>query len=134
MKKFLILAIISATAFSVSVQADIHNPPSNDHGPTRKLGRALSNLVFAATEIPHSIATINEQEGNSASAGYGVTQGVGRTLRRVRYGLQELVTFPGPTNKGKYSHFWKTDTIWGNGGMKEFPPELGWESKYDYCR
>ena len=48
------------------------------HGPTRKLGRGISNLLFGWSELPHEISRVNEKEGNSAAAGYGVVRGVGR--------------------------------------------------------
>jgi putative exosortase-associated protein (TIGR04073 family) len=64
--------------FATACCADIQDPPSNDYGPTRKLGRGLSNMVFGWSEIPVTIAKINKDEGNSAAAGYGVVRGVHR--------------------------------------------------------
>ena len=43
------------------VRADIHDPPSNAHGPTRKLGRGISNLVFGIAELPHEISRVNKR-------------------------------------------------------------------------
>jgi hypothetical protein len=37
------LAFLAALAIADTALADIHDPPSNDYGPTRKLGRGLSN-------------------------------------------------------------------------------------------
>ena len=64
-------------------RADIHDPPSNDYGPTRKLGRGISNLVFGIAELPVTIGKVNQREGNSAAAGYGVVRGVGRSVMRM---------------------------------------------------
>lgn len=52
--------LIAAFAFGVATTglADIQDPPSNDYGPTRKLGRGLSNLVFGISELPATIAKI----------------------------------------------------------------------------
>ena len=86
--------------FAISGFADIQDPPSNDYGPTRKLGRGLSNLVFGIAELPTNIAKINEREGNSAAAGYGVVRGVGRSFMRFQAGLCEIFTFPFPINRG----------------------------------
>ena len=44
MKALLTTALV--LGFATHGFADIQDPPSNDYGPTRKLGRGLSNLVF----------------------------------------------------------------------------------------
>src|SRR5215213_8108927 len=116
------------------VLADIHDPPSNDYGPTRKLGRGISNLVFGIAELPHEIARVNTREGNSAAAGYGVVRGIGRTVLRMGVGIGEILTFPIPVARGTYYPMLPDDTHWIHAGFKEFPPELGNESKYPYVR
>src|SRR5664279_4818589 len=88
--------------FATSAFADIQDPPSNDYGPTRKLGRGLSNLVFGIAELPVTIAKINEHEGNSAAAGYGVVRGLGRSGMSMGSGLFEFLTFPFPTTRRTY--------------------------------
>ena len=67
-----LLAAALVLGFALPSFADIQDPPSNDYGPTRKLGRGLSNLVFGIAELPATIAKVNAREGNSAAAGYGV--------------------------------------------------------------
>ena len=42
--------------------ADIQDPPSNDYGPTRKLGRGISNLIFAPAEMFVTVGKINKEE------------------------------------------------------------------------
>ena len=115
-------------------RADIHDPPSNAYGPTRKLGRGISNLLFGFSELPHQIASVNTNEGNSAAAGYGVVRGVGRSLMRTGAGIFEIVTFPFPVVRGTYYPLLESDTHWIHSGYSEFPPELGNESKYPYVR
>jgi putative exosortase-associated protein (TIGR04073 family) len=115
-------------------RADIHDPPSNSYGPTRKLGRGISNLLFGVAELPHEIATVNTIEGNSAAGGFGVVRGVGRSVMRIGAGIFEILTFPAPVHRGRYYPVLPDATHWINGGYKEFPPELGNESKYDYVR
>src|SRR3954451_7798593 len=83
-------------------RADINDPPSNDYGPTRKLGRGVSNLVFGVAELPTTIAKVNDDEGNSAAAGYGVVRGVGRSFLRTGAGIFEILTFPFPVVRGRY--------------------------------
>jgi len=121
-------------SFTISGLADIQDPPSNDYGPTRKLGRGLSNLVFGIAELPTTIAKINEREGNSAAAGYGVVRGVGRSYMRFQAGLVEIFTFPFPVNQGTYYPLLRRDVPYIHAGYQEFPPELGNESKYPYVR
>jgi putative exosortase-associated protein (TIGR04073 family) len=115
-------------------RADIHDPPSNDYGPTRKLGRGVSNLLYGWAELPTTVAKINQDEGNSAAGGYGVVRGVGRSVMRTASGLFEIFTFPFPIVRGTYYPVLEFDTHWIHSGYKEFPPELGNESKYPYAR
>ena len=115
-------------------RADIHDPPSNRQGPTRKLGRAVSNILYGWSELPTTVAKVNDVEGNSAAAGYGVVRGVGRSVMRMQAGIFELLTFPIPVVRGSYFPVLESDTHWISSGYKEFPPELGNESKYPYVR
>ena len=126
--KLLVPALVLMTFAAATAVADIHMPPAAEQGPTRKLGRSLSNLLFGAAEIPHQIATINRSDGNAAGASYGALRGVSRTFARLGYGVYELFTFPFPVHKGKYSAPYRSEDIWLTGGYSEFPPELGWES------
>lgn len=132
MKTLLSAALV--LGFTSSALADIQDPPSNDYGPTRKLGRGLSNLVFGIAELPATIAKINEREGNSAAAGYGVVRGVGRSYMRFQAGLVEIFTFPFPVNRGTDHPLLPPDILYIHAGYQEFPPELGNESKYPYVR
>ena len=129
-----LIAFALCLAFAAVCRADIHDPPSNDHGPTRKLGRGVSNLLFGWSELPVTIAKVNEKEGNSAAAGDGVVRGVGRSVLRIGSGLFEILTFPAPIMRGTYFPMLEDDTHWIHAGFQEFPPELGHESKYPYSR
>ena len=132
MKNLLAVALLFALA--AACRADIHDPPSNDYGPTRKLGRGVSNLLFGIAELPTTIAKVNQDEGNSAAAGYGVVRGVGRSVLRMQAGIFEILTFPIPAVRGTYLPVLESDVHWIHAGYKEFPPELGNESKYPYTR
>lgn len=132
MKKLLAGALL--LAFASLARADIHDPPSNAQGPTRKLGRGISNLLFGWSELPHTIQRVNETEGNSAAAGYGVVRGVGRSALRMQAGLFEILTWPFPAVRGSYFPVLESDIHWIHAGYSEFPPELGYESKYPYTR
>lgn len=131
--KFL-LSFLLVVAFAFTSYADIQDPPMNDMGPTRKLSRGLSNVIFGITELPNTIGQINEREGNSAAASYGIIKGVGSVFFRFGKGVYEIVTFPFPTYKGSYRPPYRLSVPWIHGGHTEFPPELGWESKYTYVR
>ena len=76
-----LIVIASVLGLVGSSFGDIQDPPANDYGPTRKLGRGLSNFFLAPAEIPVTVAKINEDEGNAAAFGYGVVRGIGRVLK-----------------------------------------------------
>jgi putative exosortase-associated protein (TIGR04073 family) len=124
-------AIVGLVSFAL---ADIQDPPSNDYGPTRKLGRGLSNLVFAPTDFFVTVNQVNQIEGNSAGAGYGVVRGLGRSATRHVAGLIEVLTFPFPIMGGTYYPLLAPDIPYIHAGYPEFPPEVGNESKYPYVR
>ncbi len=132
MKTLLSLSLLSI--LTVSAFADIQDPPMNDYGPTRKLGRGLSNLSLAATEVVFTPAVMNEREGNAAGLLYGGVKGWGRFFYRMGMGLEEIFTFPFATYKGSYRPPYKSNIPWINSGYEEFVPELGFESRYRYTR
>ncbi len=128
---FVLLCIVG---FAVTSRADIQDPPAADYGPTRKLGRGLSNMAFGWSEIPVTIGKINSTEGNSAAAGYGVVRGTGRAFARFGVGFYEAILWPIPIYKDTYYPVLRSDIPWIHRGYSEFPPELGNESKYPYVR
>jgi putative exosortase-associated protein (TIGR04073 family) len=132
MKSLTVLMILFG--LSCAALADIQDPPSNDYGPTRKLGRGLSNFFLAPAEIPVTIAKINTDEGNAAAAGYGVVRGLGRSATRHIAGFLEIVLWPFPAWHDSYYPLLPNDTRYIHAGYSEFPPELGNESKYPYVR
>ena len=132
MKKLLSAAFVFGLA--TFAFADIQDPPSNDYGPTRKLGRGISNVIFGVAELPVTIARINEREGNSAALGYGVVRGLGRSWMRFHAGLFEIFSFPFPVYRGTYYPILPPHIPFLHAGYEEFPPELGNESKYPYVR
>jgi putative exosortase-associated protein (TIGR04073 family) len=133
MKKQLLVGLVSI-AVAANAMADIQDPPSNDYGPTRKLGRGIANLLFASAELPVTVGRINKEEGNSAAASYGIVRGLGRSTERHFTGLFEILTFPFPVWHDSYQPVLVSDIPWIHAGYSEFPPELGNESKYPYCR
>ena len=129
------LVIISLMLGLVGISlGDIQDPPANDYGPTRKLGRGLSNFFIAPAEVFVTVTTINTYDGNSAAAGYGVVRGVGRSAVRHVAGLLEILTFPFPAWRESYYPMLPPDIPYIHAGYPEFPPELGNESKYPYVR
>ena len=128
----LIALLLCAT--SPLVLADIQAPPASDQGPTRKLGRGLGNILYGSTEIIESMSDVNYEDGNNAAFSYGLVRGLGRTFARIGYGLFEVVTFPFPTQHGTYQPPYNNNIQWLNSGYSEFPPEISFETKYDYCR
>jgi putative exosortase-associated protein (TIGR04073 family) len=133
MKSLLLPALLLA-GLAVTALADIQDPPANDYGPTRKLGRAFSNLTLGWSEIPVTIGQVNKLQGNEAAAGYGMVKGTTRAFARFGAGLYELLLWPIPVCKGTYRSVLPSDIPWIQQGYGEFPPELGSESKYPYVR
>jgi putative exosortase-associated protein (TIGR04073 family) len=131
--KNLVVFVLMLVCARVAV-ADIQDPPSNDYGPTRKLGRGLSNFFLAPAEVFVTVTTVNTQEGNAAAAGYGVVRGVGRAAARHVAGFLEIVLFPFPAWRESYYPLLPSDIPYIHAGYSEFPPELGNESKYPYVR
>ncbi len=126
------------TAFvvtSVGVMADIQAPPGSTYTPTRKLGRALSN-IFLSMEVPEQIVRKTERYGSNAGWTYGLLDGYRRSFKRFGYGWYELVTFYCPTYKGTfkppYERCGEDHRIEMNphDGLSEFPPTLGFERFY----
>ncbi len=139
MKRLLLSTILLALAGTT--YADIQAPPASEYTATRKLGRAVGNIIFAVEEIPTTIIRWDDAEGHNAAFSVGVVDGIGRALSRVGYGFYELVTFWAPTYKCTYKPCYqdscgrsglKEYNVWG--GFSEFPEELGFQSKYDYVR
>ena len=73
-------------------------------------------------------------EGNSAGILYGATKGLGRFVFRMGMGIYEIATHNFATYKGSYRPPYKSNIPWIHGGYEEFPPELGFESRYRYTR
>ena len=133
MKKQLLVGL-AGFAVASSAIADIQDPPGNDYGPTRKLGHGIGNFLFASAELPVTVGRINKEEGNSAAASYGIVRGLGRSTARHAVGLLEILTFPIPMWQDSYRPVLPSDIPRIHAGYSEFPPELGNESKYPYCR
>src|SRR6266567_3983049 len=129
-----LIVIASVLGLVGSSFGDIQDPPANDYGPTRKLGRGLSNFFLAPAEIPVTVAKINEDEGNAAAFGYGMVRGIGRARARRIAGLLEIGLWRFPSWRESYYPLLPSDIPWIHAGYSEFPPELGNESKYPYVR
>ncbi len=132
--------ITLALLFAVPVQADIQAPPGSKYTSSRKLGRALGNILYGVMEIPEQIVRKTEADGRTAGWSHGVVDGTRRALKRMSYGFYELVTFHCPTFHGTfkppYTRCGADDRIEMNPreGLSEFPPELGVESYFRHSR
>jgi putative exosortase-associated protein (TIGR04073 family) len=132
MKYFTALVIFLGLA--ALARADIQDPPSNDYGPTRKLGRGISNFFLAPAELPTTVCKVAKDEGDNAAFGYGVVRGAGRVVARHFAGIIEIITFPFPVWRESYYPILPNDIRYIHAGYSEFPPELGNETKYPYVR
>ena len=129
-----LLSLVFISLLGASAFADIQDPPANDQGPTRKLSRGLANIAFAGVESLYQPSVINYYEGNSAMMAYGGVRAYTRWAFRMAAGFWEVLSFPYATNKGTYKPPYRSNIPWIHGGYEEFPPELGFESHYRYCR
>lgn len=139
--KRILLSLIFAIGVTGVVQADIQSPPGAQYTATRKLGRAISNILYSPIEIPSQMTLKGQQYGDHAAFSWGLVEGTWRMLQRMGYGMYELVTFWAPTYKCTYKppyqgNCGQSGLIEFNpeGGLSEFPPELGFQSYYDYSR
>src|SRR6266436_5659060 len=128
MKNLIVIALV--LGFVGTSFGDIQDPPANDYGPTRKLGRGLANFFLAPAEVFVTVTTINTKEGNAAAAGYGVVRGLGRSGARHISGFLDIILFPVPSWRQSYYAMLPPEIPYIHAGYSEFPPELGFETKY----
>lgn len=139
MKKLAVIATALLSMGSMAV-ADIQAPPGSQYTASRKLGRALSNILYGIVEIPEQIVRKTDSHGRKAGWSYGAVDGTNRAMRRLGYGFYELFTFTCPTYRGTfrppYEKCGQDNRIQMNvhDGLSEFPPELGFESYFSYSR
>jgi putative exosortase-associated protein (TIGR04073 family) len=127
-----LLLSLSVALLAGTAMADIQDPPMHDYNATRKLGRAWSNILYSFSEVGTTMHRVNELEGNSAGATYGIVKGMGRWGVRFGAGLYEFITFPFPLNRRSYRPILKSNLPWLNGGYEEFPPEFGFQTRKRY--
>ena len=138
MRKLLLITL--ALGFAVPAQADIQAPPGTKYTSSRKLGRAVANILYGVIEIPEQMVRKSETEGRKSGWSHGVVDGSRRALKRIGYGVYELVTFHCPTYHGTfkppYTRCGADDRIEMNprDGLSEFPPELGFETYFSHSR
>jgi putative exosortase-associated protein (TIGR04073 family) len=139
MKNLLLITVAFSALFGIAA-ADIHAPPGSTYTAERKLGRALSNILYGVVEIPEQIVRKSDSYGRKAGWSYGAVDGTSRALRRVGYGFYELFTFTCPTYRGTfkppYERCGEDNRIEMNvhDGLSEFPPELGFETYFSHSR
>jgi putative exosortase-associated protein (TIGR04073 family) len=139
MKKLAVIATVF-TVLTGFAAADIQAPPGSQYTASRKLGRAISNILYGFIEIPEQIVRKTDTHGRKAGWSYGAVDGTNRAMRRLGYGFYELFTFTCPTYRGTfrppYERCGEDNRIEMNvaDGLSEFPPELGFESYFGHTR
>lgn len=93
---FIIVAIVSLGTLPAGAWAE---DETSDYGPSRKLGRGLSNVAFGTLEVPQAISDRWSQEGMAAGLFWGPIDGLGRAFQRTVVGAFETVTFAFPGYK-----------------------------------
>jgi len=139
MKKLFIVAT-AILSLSGIVAADIQAPPGSEYTSSRKLGRAISNIMYGFMEIPEQIVRKGEAHSRKEAYSFGVVEGTNRALRRMGYGFYELFTFTCPTYRGTFRPPYekcgadnRIEMDVAN-GLSEFPPQLGFEGYYRHVR
>lgn len=122
MKRAIISALFAAGVVGVA-SADIQAPPASEYTPTRKLGRAIANLIYSVEEIPLGIINWTSREGDYAGFSVGIVDGTATMFERMGYGIYELVTFWAPTYKCTYKPPYQGRC--GMSGLKEYNPNGG---------
>ena len=139
MKKLLIIAT-AVISLSGIAAADIQAPPGSEYTSSRKLGRAISNILYGFMEIPSQVVRTTNRHGSNAGYSFGAVEGTNRALRRLGYGFYELFTFTCPTYRGTFRPPYEKcgsdnriemDVV---GGLSEFPPQLGYVGYYRHSR
>jgi putative exosortase-associated protein (TIGR04073 family) len=139
MKKLAVLTL-AVLALGGVASADIQAPPGSNYTSTRKLGRALGNIIYGFVEIPSQIVLKTKTDDSSAGWSYGAVDGTSRTLKRLTYGFYELFTFTCPTYRGTfkppYERCGEDNRIQMNpkDGLSEFPPQLGGPGQFFHTR
>lgn len=139
MKRAFVIATV-LLSFAGFAAADIQAPPGSTYTASRKLGRAIANILYGFEEIPEQMFRKNQQYGRKASWSYGIVDGSRRAWKRFGYGFYELFTFAIPTYRGTfkqpYQRCGEDHRIEMNphDGLSEFPPELGFETYFDHSR
>ncbi len=135
MKNRTILILVTAVTLGGLAMADIQSPPGARWNWSRKLSRAVANIIYGVTEIPITAMKVDRTDGSSAAFTSMGVDGTKRTVVRFGYGLYELVTFPFPSYKGGYRPpYYKHDKFDPWRGYQEFPPQLGISTQANYCR
>ncbi|MGE9267218.1 MAG: exosortase system-associated protein, TIGR04073 family [Verrucomicrobiales bacterium] len=138
MRKLLLITL--AIVASGVAQADIQAPPGSKYTSSRKLGRAIGNILYGIIEIPEQIVRKTDTEGPASGFSHGVVDGTRRSFKRLGYGFYELFTFHCPTYHGTfkppYTRCGADDRMEMNprDGLSEFPPALGFETYYRHSR
>ena len=139
MKRALVIATVlfSLTGFAA---ADIQAPPGSTYTSSRKLGRAIGNILYGFMEVPEQMSRKNKMYGRKAAWSYGFVDGSRRAWKRFGYGWYELFTFGAPTYRGTYKPPYQRCgedhriEMNPHDGLSEFPPELGFESYFSHSR
>ena len=82
--------LIAFVVTSVGVMADIQAPPGSTYTPTRKLGRALSNISWP-WKFPNRWFAKQSNTALMLVGPMAVIDGYRRALKRFGYGWYELV-------------------------------------------
>ena len=128
--------LIAFVVTSVGVMADIQAPPGSTYTSSRKLGRAVSNILHGLSKFQNRWCARQSNTARMLAGPMAVVDGYRRAFKRIGYGFYELFTFHCPTYKGTfkppYERCGEDHRIEMNphDGLSEFPPTLGFDRYY----
>ena len=129
-----LLSFFVFIALGAAALADIQSPPAAQQTPVYKLGRGLNNVLYGITELPYAMVNVNNDKGNNAAWSFGIVRGLERTFFRFGVGWYDIFTFPVATYKDSFRQPYPSNIPWIYNGYTEWVPELGFESRLNYCR
>lgn len=94
MRKFNFILAATVTLIISGSRMCVAEGPSEVDKAMRQLGRGVGNVATGIFEVPDSVYTVQEEEGEVAAITYGLLRGVWRFGVREAVGVIEITTTP----------------------------------------
>ncbi len=91
-KKLSIIAVLTVV-MTMGLNAAVNEDYNVDYTASRKLGRAVSNVLFGVVEVPKTMVEEDNINGSVAAYTTGIFGGLSRFIQREVVGVWEILTF-----------------------------------------